>query len=94
MTTMHKHYALGGRSKFTKLTAAIAWSKPSSNPLIGIAAYARDERTGEYVRVYEVMPEEFVQGEPQSWSQGAFEDVETAKHCAWMAYRYINKGAR
>jgi hypothetical protein len=41
--------------------------------------------------VYEVQPEEFVQGEPQSYSWGNFGDVETAKKFASMAYRHINK---
>lgn len=92
MNTHSKHYALGGRSKFTKVTGAIAWK--TLEGIGGIVAYARDNRTGEYVRVYEVQPEEFVQGEAQSFSQGNFEDLETAKNLAKMAYRFINKGAR
>lgn len=92
MNTMSKHYELGSRVKFTKVTAAICWKNTGS--IGGIIAYARDNRTSEYVRVYEVMPEEFVQGEPQSFSRGNFEDVETAKQFASMAYRWINKGAR
>lgn len=89
MTIYATHYELGTRATFSNMTGAILWKNTKS--IEGVLAWARDERTGEYVRVYEVAPEEFVQGEPQSYSRGNFETVEDAKRFASKAYRWINK---
>lgn len=85
-------YELGGRVTFPKLTKGIAWKNTKS--IEGVLAYARDERTGEYVRVYEVGPEEWVQGIPQSYSSGNFATVETAQRFATKAYNFINRGRK
>lgn len=85
-------YELGASFKFEKLTAPLAWKNTKS--IEGVIAYARNERTGEYVRVYEVGPEEWVDGQPQSWSRGNFGNVEDAQKFASKAYRYINKGRK
>lgn len=86
-------YELGGRIRFSpKITSEIAWKNKGGYE--GVLAYARDERTGEYVRVYEVAPEQYVDGEPQAWSSGNYETVEAAKAGASKAYRWINKGKR
>lgn len=82
-------YELGARSKFANLTGGIIWKDTKS--IEGVKAWARDERTGEYVRVYENGPTEWVDNEPQAWSTGNFETVETAKKWASVAYRWINK---
>lgn len=82
-------YELGARHTFPTLTAAIAWKNTKS--VEGVLAWARDERTGEYVRVYEVGPTEWVDDEPQAWSSGNFESVEDAQNFASKAYRWINK---
>lgn len=82
-------YELGGRSTFSKVKGQICWK--DEGPIGGVAAWARDERTGDFVRVLEVFEEEFVQGEPQSWSSGNFDSVEDAKKFASKAYRYLNK---
>ncbi len=85
-------YELGARSKFPKLTAGIAWVK--GDAIEGVKAWARVEKTGEYVRVYETAPTEWVDDQPQAWSSGNFETVEDAKKWAGTAYRYLNKGGR
>jgi hypothetical protein len=85
------HYELGARQKFSPaITSAIAWKNTKS--VEGIKAWARDEKTGEYVRVYETGPTMWVDNEPQAWSTGNFETVDAAQKFASMAYRYINKG--
>lgn len=84
-------YELGGRSKFPKMTGGIAWRV--SGIIEGVLAWARDEATGEYVRVYEVSPDEWVDGEPQSWSSGNFGSVQDAKRVASKAYRWLNRRA-
>jgi predicted mannosyl-3-phosphoglycerate phosphatase (HAD superfamily) len=94
MTTYAKTYTLGARSRFSgKLTGAIAFTDTKST-IEGVKAWARDEATGEYVRVFEYAPEEFVQGEPQSASEGNFETVEDARKWALTAYRWLNKGRK
>lgn len=89
---MHTHYELGARSKFSGLTGGIVWKNTKS--VEGVLAWARDEKTGEYVRVYETGADIWVDGEPQSWSSGNFESVEAAQKFASKAYRWINKGRR
>lgn len=87
------HYELAGRTAFAPhITSPLAWKDTKS--IEGVKIWARDERTGEYVRVLETAPTEWVDNEPQAWSSGNFETVESAKHFASMAYRYINKGFR
>jgi hypothetical protein len=90
MTTFTTHYELGARSRFANLTGGIVWKNTKS--IEGVLAWAKDERTGEYVRVYEIGPEEWVQGIPQSFSSGNFSTVEDAKKFATKAYRWMNKG--
>jgi hypothetical protein len=93
MTAYTTTYTLGRRSRFSaKLTSAIAMTDTKS--IEGVKAWARDEETGEYVRVFEYQPEEFVQGEPQSASEGNFETIEDARKWAQKAYRWINKGRK
>lgn len=90
------HYALGSRSSF-KLTSGICWRQNKHNPIVGVEAWARDERTGEYVQVLSSEPEAcgWVQGEHQGHQIiGNFGTVDEAKKFASMAYRYINKGRR
>jgi hypothetical protein len=86
---MTTSYELGGRFSFPKLTGGIVWKDTKS--IEGVLAYARDQQTGEYVLVYEV---EWVDGEPQAWSRGNFDNVEMAKHFASKAYRFLNRAAR
>lgn len=83
------HYELGARSNFANLTGGIVWKK--GDAIEGVKAWARDEKTGEYVRVFETAPDIWADNEPQSWSSGNFETVEAAQKFASMAYRYINK---
>lgn len=85
-------YELGARRTFANLTGGIVWKK--GDAIEGVKAWARDERTGEYVRVYETAPDIWVDNEPQSWSTGNFETIETAQKWASVAYRYLNKGRR
>ncbi|OKP79788.1 hypothetical protein BTE77_06775 [Ensifer adhaerens] len=93
MTNATTHYELAGRAKFAPhITAPLAWTDTKS--IEGVKIWARDERTGEYVRVLETAPTIWVDNEPQAWSSGNFETVEEAKKFAGMAYRYINKGRR
>ena len=92
MSAYSTNYQLGGRFRFPKLTGAIAWKNTKS--IEGVLAFARDERTGEYVQVFEFGPTEWVQGEPQAWSSGNFETVEDAQKWAGKAYRYVNKNGR
>ena len=92
MTNRTTHYELGARQSFASVTGGIVWKNTKS--FEGVKAWARDERTGEYIRVYETGPTEWVDDEPQAWSTGNFESVETAQKFASMAYRYINRGAR
>jgi hypothetical protein len=89
---MNTSYELGARYNFQKFTAPIVWNDTKS--IEGVIAYARDERSKQYVRVYEVAPTEWVQGEPQSWSRGNFENVESAKVMARKAYKWLNKGMK
>lgn len=90
--TTSTSYELGARSTFANLTGGIVWKK--GDVIEGVKAWARDERTGEYVRVYENGPTEWVDNEPQAWSTGNFETVEDAKKLASKAYRWINRGSR
>ena len=83
-------YELGARTRFPGLSAGIAWK--NTKTIEGVLAWARDEKTGEYVRVYEVGPTEWVDNEPQAWSSGNFESTEDAQKFASKAYRWINKG--
>lgn len=89
---MQVSYDLGGRMKTEKFTSALVWADTKS--IEGVKIWARDERNGEYVRVYEVAPDEFVQHEVQSWTRGNFETVEAAKAMAGKAYRYLNRGRK
>lgn len=83
-------YELGARQTFTTKTGPILVR--NTKTLEGVLAWARDERTGDYVRVFEVGPTEWVQDEPQAWSRGNFETVESARIFASKAYRWINGG--
>jgi hypothetical protein len=89
---MTTRYELGARHSFPTLTGGIVWKDTKS--IEGVLAWARDERTGEYVRVYETGPTEWVDGEPQAWSTGNFESIEDAKKWASTAYRWMNKNRR
>ena len=82
-------YELGSRARSSKFTSEIVWKDTKS--IEGVLAWARDERTGEYVRVYEVGPTEWVDNEPQAWSSGNFETLADAKKWASIAYKWINK---
>ena len=86
------HYELGGRFRSDTFQCATLFK--ATNSVEGVLAWARDDRTGEYVRIYEVGPTEWVQNEPQSYSRGNFETKESARKFARMAYRYLNKGTR
>lgn len=91
MTNATTHYELAGRTTFpAHVTTALAWIDTKS--ISGVKIWARDEQTGEYVRVLENGPTQWVDGEPQAWSSGNFESVDGAKKFASMAYRYINRG--
>lgn len=85
-------YELGARSTFPSLTGGVVWKNTKS--IEGVKAWARDERTGEYVRVYETAPDIWVDDEVQSWTTGNFESVEDAQKWASAAYRYLNRGRR
>ncbi len=86
----HVSYELGARQTFATKTGPILVQ--NTKTLEGVLAWARDERTGQYVRVFEVGPTEWVQNEPQAWSRGNFETVESARTFASKAYRWINRG--
>ncbi len=88
--TNHVTYQLGARQIFSTKTGPILVT--NTKTIEGVLAWARDERRGEYVRVYEVGPTEWVQDEPQAWSSGNFMSVEDARHFASKAYRWINRG--
>ena len=60
------HYTLGSRAKFQNITAPCAWKDTKS--IEGVKIWARDERTGEYVRVYETGP-----NDTDGWIQGNYE---------------------
>jgi Na+-transporting NADH:ubiquinone oxidoreductase subunit NqrB len=97
MTTYTTHYELAGRARLTlasgePMTGAIVWKNVGG--IEGVKAWARDERTGEYVRILETAPTEWVDNEPQTWASGNFETVDAAKKFASMAYRYINKNRK
>jgi len=93
MTNTTTHYELAGRVTFAAhIKAPLAWKDTKS--IEGVKIWARDERTGEYVRVLETGPTQWVDNEPQAWSSGNFGNVDDAKKFAGMAYRYINKGRR
>lgn len=84
------HYELGARVRFpAHITNGLAWKDTKS--IEGIKMWARDESTGEYVRVYETGVTEWVDGEAQAWSSGNFETMEAAQKFGSMAYRFINK---
>lgn len=84
------HYILGETVKLpANFTSGLAWKV--GNAVEGVKIYARKESTGEYVRVLEHGPTEWVDNEAQAWSSGNFETLETAQKFASMAYRYINK---
>jgi hypothetical protein len=93
MTAYTTTYTLGRRVRFSaKFTSPIGMTDTKS--IEGVKAWARDEETGEYIQVFEYQPEEFVQGEPQSASEGNFETIEDARKWAQKAYRWINKGRK
>lgn len=82
-------YQLGAKYKCEEQSSPILVNDTKS--IKGVLAFARDEKSQEYVRVYEVGPTIFVDGEPQAWSSGNFESVEDAKYWASQAYKWINK---
>ena len=89
-------YELGQRFKSEKFTAPCVWK--NTKTIEGVLVWARDERTGEYVRVYEVRPSDpdgWIQGVYEgSYSSGNFETVESARVMAGKAYRWINRAAK
>lgn len=87
---MTTHYELGRRVDFTKNTGPIVMI--NKGPIGGIEIYARDEKDGNYIQVFETAPDIWVDKEPQSWQSGNFGDIESARHSGSMAYRWINKG--
>ena len=82
-------YELGDRTSSKKFTGPLVWIDTKS--IEGVKIWARDEKAAEYVRVYEVGPDEWVDGEVQSWTRGNFETTEAAKAMATKAYRYLNR---
>lgn len=83
-------YELGASYKLdAKFTAGLVWK--DTNSIEGVRMYVRNEKTGEYVRIYEVGPDQWVDGQPQSWSRGNFGSVKTAREFGSKAYRYINR---
>lgn len=87
------HYELAGRTTFpAHINSPLAWKDTKS--IEGVKIWVRDEKTGEYVRVLECGPTLWVDNEPQAWSTGNFETVESAQAMASKAYRYINRGRR
>ena len=89
MTASQISYQLGGRCKCPEQTSPILWNDTKS--IKGVLAFAKDEKTQEYVQVYESGPTQWVDGEPQAWSSGNFETVEAAKYWASQAYKWLNK---
>lgn len=87
MTTTH--YELGGRVNFTKNTGPLVVI--NQGPIGGLEVYARDEKAGNYVRVYETAATIWVDDEPQAWESGNFGDVDSARHLGTKAYRWINQ---
>jgi hypothetical protein len=87
--TFTTSYTLGSSHNFPSCSKAIVWANKGG--IEGIKMYARNEKTGQYVRVYEVGPTEWVDNEPQAWSTGNFEDLETAKKFGHKAYRFLNR---
>lgn len=83
-------YTLGARYGFRKFNDAILVL--NTKTIEGVKAWARDEKSGDYVRVLETGPTQWVDDEPQAWSTGNFESVEDARKWASTAYRYINRG--
>ena len=85
-------YELGQRFISNRFSGAIVWKNTKS--IEGVLAWARDRRTGEYVRVYEIGQEnEWIQGINEgAWTRGNFETIEAAKEMASRAYRYLNRG--
>ena len=91
---MTTHYELGAREIIENTTSPIITRTDKENPIMGIKVYVRDEKAGDYVRIYETAPTIWVDDEPQAWSSGNFETMESARHLGTKAYRYINQGAR
>lgn len=86
---MTTHYELGGRFTSKKTCPLIMVNK---GPIGGIEIFARDEKAGDYIQVFETAPTIFVDNEPQAWQSGNFGDIESGRHFGSMAYRFINKG--
>lgn len=86
---MTTHYELGGRFTSKKTGPLVMIN---NGPIGGIAIYARDEKAGDYIQVFETAPSIWVDNEPQAWQTGNFGDIESARKFGSMAYRYINKG--
>lgn len=87
---MTTEYELGGRFDFLKNTGPIVMI--NRGPIGGIEIYARDEAAKNYVQVFEVAPEIWVDGEAQSYTSGNFETVEAGRHFGTKAYNWINRG--
>lgn len=85
-------YTLGGKFRFSGLDGQVYTSR--FDAIVGIKCFVRDEASGEYVQVLETAPDQWVDGEPQSWTTGNFETREAAKKWGWVAYRYINRNRR
>lgn len=86
---MTTRYELGGRINSSKTSPLLMVDK---GPIGGIEIYARDEKAGDYIQVFEVAPEIWVDNEVQSWSRGNFSDVASGRHLGTKAYNWINKG--
>ena len=85
-------YTLGARFNFKGLDGLVYTSK--FDPIVGIKCFVRDEASGSYVHVLETAPDQWVDGEPQSWTTGNFETKDAANKWGFIAYRYINKTRR
>lgn len=83
-------YELGGRVDFTKNTGPLVVI--NKGPIGGIELYARDEKAGNYIQVFEVAPSIWVDNEIQAWESGNFGDMESARKLGTKAYNWINKG--
>lgn len=91
MTTTH--YELGAREIIEGTTSPIIVRTDKTNPLMGIRVYVRDEKAGDYVRIYETAATVWVDDEPQAWASGNFETMESARHLGTKAYHWINRRA-
>ena len=87
------YFEIGERCKFSNVTHGICWKNEGG--YTGVLAWAREESTGDYFRIYEVArndPDGWIQGNYEgSWTRGNFETVDDAKRMASAAYRKLNR---